>query len=144
MDSELVKAELDDLPALQAIAFFEMYVGCGTEPKLPPLFVEHFQTVAESHKRLSSRVKELERENAELRNDKTQLDKACRQHLTRALENGQAAQRAESELAALRKRIAEAPTHVAEWTLAYGLTFNDADGTLDGHRVALLDMGKEG
>jgi hypothetical protein len=52
--------------------------------------------------------------------------------------------RAESELAALKARIAEAPTHVAEWTLAYGLTFNDADGTLDGHRVALLDMGKEG
>lgn len=80
--------------------------------------------------RLASRVKELERLLLDARSVSDRWSAQCEQ--------------SESELAALKARIAEAPTHVAEWTLAHGLTFNAADGTLDGRRVAMLDMGKEG
>lgn len=126
-------AELDDLPrriqnAIAAMQYAQENGICHAE--------EDLDTVCSELLRLFSRAKELARENQTLRNAGVAL-------LERA-------ERAESELAALKAKIAAAPImefplhkpttddgwrHVIESAVAV----RDAKG----HRIALLDLGPQ-
>ncbi len=94
--------------------------------------------------RVRAELERLTRENAELR--AASLGPRMEQIEAHA-EANRARERAESELTALKARIAEAVVvpyfHSYEEEIS-GRAVRTSSGDLYGHRVALLDMGKEG
>src|SRR5690348_2161903 len=141
---------LDDLP--ESVRDAVNRIGIYVDEKL---LGTNLDVIRAELLRLAARVKELERENAELRDYAKEADRrvgeqfGCAQQAQAfALEKQRECLSATTELAALKAKIAEAPTGVVNRCALnsapeYHIT---APGSpLDGHRVALLDLdAKEG